>query len=92
MPKKTRQEKILARLRRLEGSQTRVEGVQPTIEQLPEGPKVSFVLKPKTSQPTTATSADVVDYSYVYKDLTKSLIFAAVAVTLQVLLALFVFN
>ncbi len=95
MPKKTRQEKILARLRRLENSQEQASvsttaNNNPTIS---EPQKVSFEFQSETKKQVTNPTASVsLDYSYVYKDLTKSLAFAAVAIIFQVILALFVIN
>lgn len=87
MPKKTKQEKILARLRRLEQVQSSDTSVSPSTEI----PKISFKV-PSDSQPSVSAmpSVSIQDYSYVYKDLRKSLLFAALATLLQVVLAFFV--
>ena len=90
MPKKTRQEKILAKLRRLEKDQSPIiSNNQSSVET--EIPKVSFQLKAETNPAAAATVRSTVsDYSYVYKDLRKSLVFAAVAAIIQVVLAIFI--
>lgn len=91
MPKKTRQEKILAKLRRLEKDQAPLETNSPGLVGTTEIPQVSFQLKTETnSAASVPTRVASFDYSYVYKDLTKSLVFAAVAVILQIVLAIFV--
>ncbi len=93
MPKKTRQEKILARLRRLERVQEPKTANEQNLAGTTEIPKVSFQLKTETNPAAASTiKATSFDYSYVYKDLTRSLIFAAVAVIIQVVLAIFVIN
>ncbi len=92
MPKKKRQEKILAQLKRL--------------QQLQVTPESSVVLNPETSTTTkfnipadlksletktnpsfTSASSKVLDYSYAYKDLRKTLIFVAVAVIFEIVLS-----
>ena len=91
MPKKTRQEKILARLRRLEKDQNPVGVSDQNLVGAAQTPKVSFQLKTETNPAAAAPiKATSFDYSYVYKDLTKSLVFAAVAIIFQVILAIFV--
>ena len=91
MPKKTRQEKILARLRRLEKDQEPTTASEQNLVGTTEIPKVSFQLKTETNPAAASTiKATSFDYSYVYKDITKSLFFAAVAVILQIILAIFV--
>lgn len=85
MPKKTRQEKILAKLHRLQQEKETVSGNSlPTVET-----KISLNLKtvnPTISVPTGAPN----DYSYVYSDLRKTLIFAVVALIFEVALSRFV--
>lgn len=93
MPKKTREEKILARLRRLEKDQNQPKVVNGEDQPSSIAPKISFDFKSPanvpTTSPTTPTSAD---YSCVYKDLTKTIVFAACAVIFEVALRVFVLN
>lgn len=89
MPKKTRQEKIIAKLRRLESSQNIPdEAAQQNQEN--KTPTISLDLKSENTQDIQTNSTSIWDYSYVYKELTKSLIFAALAIGFQIILAIFV--
>jgi hypothetical protein len=89
MPKKTREDKILARLRRLEKdtSSTR-DGVSSNNQ---AEPKITYE-SVATGQTSIQSKPLGVDYSYVYKDLTKSLLFAAAAVIFQIITAIFLLN
>lgn len=92
MPKKTRQEKILARLRRLEQEKTAITAQTEQNSAKTVAPKISYQFEGGLKTQETVTAKVTADYSYVYKDLTKSLLFAAVAIIFQFLLAVFVVN
>ncbi len=95
MPRKTRSKKILAKLHRLEQSQTPVEeaAVQDEVTASPAAPVVSYQFKPSETVTKTATTiASHLDYSYVYKDLRKTLFFATAAVIFEVLLKVVFFK
>lgn len=89
MPRKTKREKILARLRRL---QNRVEDeTKPVVTQ--PSVQISLDSKPKTldtkSQIKQLESDTLTyDYSYVYKDIRKIIILTAIALTLEIFLSL----
>lgn len=89
MPKKTRQEKILAKLKRLEKTS------EPPIESHSSTPLISVSTNLKSLETTgivseTPTVKVSSDYSYVYKDLTKTIIFAVVAIVFQIILSRFI--
>lgn len=88
VPRKTKQQKILSKLRRLEqkpASETSTE-VRPEISL--EGLSTSAVnLRPEaTDQPTPKD--DRYNYSYVYKDIRKIFILTAIALALEIILSL----
>lgn len=85
MPRKTRQEKILSQLRRLQREQT---ASQPKVED--SKPVVTTINLGSLDLPKAAPSpikSEPQNYSYVFSDLRKTLIFAAAAITFQVILS-----
>jgi len=86
MPRKTKQDKILARLRRLQGSQT------DPVEAEPQKQTISLdldSLKNEKVAEIAPTKGSVQDYSYVIADLRKTLFFVVVAVLFEIALSLF---
>lgn len=90
MPKKTREEKILARLRRLEQEQDTTSSQSGETGTKPKPQLISFQQSTRPQLDFSKPNRTVTDYSYVYSDLTKSLLFAAVAIFFQIILAIFV--
>ncbi len=91
MPKKTRQEKILAQLKRLQQIQssptTKLES--PVISD-PIKAVVSTELKSletKNNAVSEQNSTKSIDYSYAFSDLRKTLVFAAVAIIFEIILS-----
>ncbi|HSX58138.1 MAG TPA: hypothetical protein VLE47_02585 [Candidatus Saccharimonadales bacterium] len=94
MPRKTRSEKILAKLRRLEREQTPSqpgEEVAPINQTTPSKIAYEFKAEEKQQQPAPIRTM-AIDYSYVYKDLRKTAFFAAVAVLFEIVLRIFIFK
>lgn len=91
MPKKTKQDKILAQLRRLQTNKSiALDPVEPA------KPTVSLDLKStnavtKSSENTT-TKVSNQDYSYVIKDLRKTSFFVVVAVVFEFILSILLKN
>jgi hypothetical protein len=89
MPKKTREEKILARLRRLEKTQAESEATP-----APTAGKSNFSLndveknKPSTSTTTHSSNRAALDYSYVKKDLRKIAVLTVAALLVEFVLSL----
>lgn len=91
MPKKTKQDKILAQLHRLQSNQTISESNlnPPKTTVALDLEKINVVAK---QTPTAAIKASSQDYSYVTKDLRKTLFFVVVAVIFEFFLSLLVKN
>ena len=100
MPRKTKKQKILARLHRLEqrGEDTNlpktIESKEPAIridnqQDIPIKPEPS-ISQPKQIKPATqtATQDNRHNYSYVYKDLRKIIILTVLALGVEVALSL----
>jgi hypothetical protein len=92
MPKKTRQEKILAQLKRLQQQQSNplVENTiaQPSFESENVPAKINIKsLESSNSNEQTAQKQTSYDYSHVSKDLRKSLIFAVVSIVFELVLS-----
>jgi hypothetical protein len=87
MPKKTREEKILARLRRLEQSNETITEVSEPSAPTSSGYSLKNISPPTKSTPITSTSTEV-DYSYVRSDLKKIAILTVAALLIEVALSL----
>ena len=89
MPKKTKQDKILAQLHRLQSNQTISESnVNPPKATVSlDLDNINVVAK---QIPTTAIKVSNQDYSYVTKDLRKTLFFVVVAIIFEFFLSLLV--
>lgn len=90
MPKKTRQEKILAQLKRLQQLQSN-QSVQNNKIEKETKTTIKVDLNPvETEKPIVSRNEKKVDfdYSYVTKDLRKSLIFAAAAIIFEIALSI----
>lgn len=92
MPKKTRQEKILAQLKRLQQKENIV--ANPKAEQEPNNnpPEIKLTsnlksLETKENSVFTPTNNKLIDYSYAYKDLRKTLIFVSLAIIFEIILS-----
>lgn len=83
MPKKTRQEKILVQLRRLQQQTNREQKVS-----LDKVPSISSIIKPLQPEKITSIKTEIVDYSYVFSDLRKTLSFAFGAIIFELVLSL----
>ena len=92
MPKKTRQEKILARLHRLEKEQNNSVEINFNNSEKSQSPRVSYEPKEETNPTKERQSSENINYAYVYSDLKKTLFFAAVAVIFQVVLGILIIN
>ena len=94
MPKKTRQEKLLAQLKRLQQQQQNPDAVTTsTNSQSSNQPVISLNLKSLETSPNTQNlpqRSAIYDYAYVYTDLRKTLIFAVLAVIFEFALSRFV--
>lgn len=84
MPRKTRQEKILAQLRRLQKDQSQTN---PDKKPEPESSTVSLNLEPLTAPTISQPKPTQEDYGYVISDLKKTTFFAAAAITFQIALS-----
>jgi hypothetical protein len=82
MPKKTRQEKIVAQLRRLQNLQEKAEEPQ----SLNKPQTVSLGSLEQTLTATTKTTE--INYSHVLSDLKKTLLFAVAAIVCEIALSL----
>ncbi len=86
MPKKTRQEKVLAQLKRLQQQQnpsvTSSSATQPSVEKSTVSLNLKSLETSQNTQPSQQKSATY-EYAYVYKDLKKTLIFAVLAVIFE---------
>lgn len=78
MPRKTKKQKILARLRRLE----QAADTQSSTEEIISPRNISI----KEESPTN-TKVNY-DYSYVYKDIRKILILSSIALSIEIALSL----
>ena len=90
MPKKTRQAKILAQLRRLQDQTKPVQN--DTSDEKVSAVKVSSsILKsletPQNTSPKVFSKTETEDYRYVTKDLRKTLIFASGAIIFELVLS-----
>lgn len=92
MPKKTRQEKILAQLKRLQQIQNPTNGS--SLESLgntePKNTIASTELKSletKNNVVSNQTSTKTIDYTYAFSDLRKTLIFVSVAIIIEIILS-----
>lgn len=92
MPKKTRQEKILAQLKRLQQQQNSV--ANPTAEQNSNLVRPAITITSNLKSFETKENSDfapintkVMDYSYAYKDLRKTLIFVSLAIIFEIILS-----
>ena len=92
MPKKTRQEKILAQLKRLQQQQNIVSN--PTIETKPADAQPEFKiastlksLETKENSVSSPINTKELDYSYAYKDLRKTLLFVSLAIIFEIILS-----
>jgi hypothetical protein len=90
MPKKTRQEKILSQLRRLreQTENTHLASLSPTEQPVREKPSYEITSLGKVKNAASASKIEVEDYSYVYKDLRKTVVFVTLAVIFEVILSL----
>ncbi|MDP2671744.1 MAG: hypothetical protein Q8P13_04800 [bacterium] len=94
MPKKTREEKILARLRRLEQAKQSPEGVAPmpnstTAEATSSAYNIKNLHKTEKIPEPAKVRTEVVDYSYVKTDLRKTAVLTAAALVIEIGLSLF---
>ncbi len=91
MPKKTKQDKILAQLHRLQSNQTmsdnNVNQTKTTVSL--DLDNINVVAK---QTPSIAVKVSNQDYSYVTKDLRKTLFFVVVAIIFEFFLSLLVKN
>lgn len=90
MPKKTRQEKILAQLKRLQQRQTQPTQPDTTTQENPSKIEVSTGLKslePKNNVVSAGETSKELDYSYAYKDLRKTLFFVSIAIIFEIILS-----
>ena len=91
MPRKTRSEKILAKLRRLESNQTLTTNPTGASETPIPATKIAYEYKSSDSKVVkTATKQDLEDYSYVFSDLRKTFAFVACAVAFEIILRIFI--
>jgi hypothetical protein len=92
MPKKTRQDKILAKLRRLESTQPteKTDALQPQ-SKISVNLDSTFSNNENKSLTNQSTKAQF-DYSYVVVDLKKTVFFVVVAVIFEVSLSLVIRN
>lgn len=88
MPKKTRQEKIAAKLRHLQEQQKKAAPVEAlTSETVP----AAVNLKSLTSKESLAPVREA-NYSYVFSDLRKTAFFAVLALVFEIILSAFFAN
>lgn len=94
MPKKTRQEKILAQLKRLQQIQSSpATKLEPQAISAPIKSVVSTELKSLETRNNAVSSGNTtktLDYSYAFSDLRKTLIFVAVAIIFEIILSLII--
>ena len=91
MPKKTREEKILARLHRLEreNSQQLPPETNATQVEITKPSGISLKqISPAKAQAPLHHNIETVDYSYVAGDLKKTLILTAIALLFEIVLSL----
>jgi len=86
MPKRTRQEKMAAQLRRLQSLQ-QTQGAPSTTISLENITKDQSAETQVLTQPRTPVRPDVMDYTYVFSDLRKTLIFATAAIIFELALS-----
>ncbi len=91
MPKKTRQEKVVAQLKRLQQQQAVVSN-SPESNLAEKQPTLTIStdlksLETKAPSEQITQKTVVADYSYVYKDLRKTLIFVSVAIIFEIILS-----
>ena len=82
MPKKTRQQKIISQLRRLQDTQV----------QKPDQPSPVVKLKDLATPQVAAIKKEPLSYRYVFTDLRKTVIFVAGAIIFEVVLSLTLFK
>ncbi len=90
MPRKTKKQKILARLHRLEQHSVKSEGSEVVSTPSPK-PDVNQISldgsEPKVATPPKST-VTTYNYSYVYSDVRKILILSALALGIEIVLSL----
>lgn len=89
MTRKTKKQKILAKLHRLEQKTTEAPRKKPISNQVKPGNEGLTItnLKPEVSSETSTKKSEY-DYSYVYKDVRKILILAVLALFVEIAISL----
>lgn len=90
MPKKTRQEKILAQLRRLQ-QQTKTQAFPEKDEKFKpvvDGSELKSLERPLSITTAPVFKSEIENYNYVIRDLKKTLVFASAAVFFELFLNL----
>lgn len=93
MPRKTRQQKILAELRTLR-SQIQVPQEQSSLEEETQSPKVESISKSRlttllnTPVSSIQSKTSALTYDYVFRDLRKVALLATIALLIEVVLSL----
>ncbi len=89
MPKKTREEKILSRLRRLEKVQTDSFAKETEKNEANFSLKEVEVQKSPTPPSNTSPARVALDYSYLKKDLLKILLLSTIGLALEVVFSIY---
>ncbi len=92
MPKKTRQEKILAQLKRLQQQQNSIANPIVESNSTNSRPGINITsnlksLETKENSTFSPTNTKVIDYTYAYKDLRKTLLFVSLAIIFEIILS-----
>lgn len=91
MPKKTRQEKIVAQLKRLQKQQA--SQPEKPVNEVTQSPTISVVsptlesLRPNLSVELSPNKETLINYSYAVADLRKTLVFVVVAIIFEFILS-----